>query len=107
MCAVELIMNVPSFTSPHSPASPVSLPLYNLDSIENPHMPDREQWLYSLLGAQFTKSEMQSNYAYNFLQDEKMSTRLFQSLSRATKKTEPWEYFVFGLMFITTTNRRD
>tara|TARA_B100000508_G_C11447492_1_gene272206 strand:+ start:600 stop:1238 length:639 start_codon:yes stop_codon:yes gene_type:complete len=25
-----------------------------------------------------------------------MSTRLFQSLSRATKKTEPWEYFVFG-----------
>ena len=24
-----------------------------------------------------------------------MSTRLFQSLSRATKKTEPWEYFVF------------
>ena len=72
MCAVEAIMNgVPSFTSPHSPASPVSLPLYNLDSIENPHMPDREQWLYSLLGAQFTKSEMQSGYAYNFLQDEK------------------------------------
>ena len=25
-----------------------------------------------------------------------MSTRLFQSLSRATKKTEPWEYFIFG-----------
>ena len=70
--AVEAIMNgVPSFTSPHSPASPVSLPLYNLDSIEDPHMPDREQWLYSLLGAQFTKSEMQSGYAYSFLQDEK------------------------------------
>ena len=34
-------------------------------------MPDREQWLYSLLGAQFTKSEMQSGYAYSFLQDEK------------------------------------
>ena len=72
MCAVEAVMNgVPSFTSPHSPASPVSLPLYKLDSIEEPHMPDREQWLYSLLGAQFTKSEMQSGYAYSFLQDEK------------------------------------
>ena len=25
-----------------------------------------------------------------------MSTRLFQSLSRATKHDEPWEYFTFG-----------
>ena len=50
---------VPSFTSPHSPASPVSLPLYNLDSIEN-HICLIENNLYSLLMLQFTKSEMQS-----------------------------------------------
>ena len=72
MCAVEAVLNgVPSFTSEHSPAKPVSLNLSHLDCIEEPHMPEREQWLYSLLGAQFTLKEMQSGYAYNFLQDEK------------------------------------
>ena len=71
MCAVEAVMNgVPSFTSPHSPASPVSLQLFNLDSIEEPDMPERKQWLYSLTGAIFTKKEMKSGYAYDFLQDE-------------------------------------
>ena len=34
-----------------------------------------------------------------------MSTRLFQSLSRATKKTELWSICLWS-MFITTTNRR-
>ena len=63
MCAVEAIMNgVFSFTESLISCSTVSLPLYNLDSIENPHITDREQWLYSLLGVQFTKSEMQSGY---------------------------------------------
>ena len=72
MCAVEAVLNgIPSFTSEHSPAKPVSLNLSHLDCIEEPHKPDREQWLYSLLGAQFTLKEMQSGYAYNFLQDEK------------------------------------
>ena len=72
MCAVEAVLNgIPSFTSEHSPAKPVSLNLSHLDCIEEPHMPEREQWLYSLLGAQFTLKEMQSGYAYNFLQDEK------------------------------------
>ena len=72
MCAVEAVLNgIPSFTSEHSPAKPVSLNLSHLDCIEEPHKPDREQWLYSLLGAQFTLKEMESGYAYNFLQDEK------------------------------------
>lgn len=72
MCAVESVLNgIPSFTSEHSPAKPVSLNLSHLDCIEEPYMPDREQWLYSLLGAQFTLKEMQSGHAYNFLQDEK------------------------------------
>ena len=72
MCAIEAVVNgVPSFTSQHSPAKPVSLSLDNLDIVDDPHMPDREQWLYSLTGAQFTLDEMKSGYAYNFLQEEK------------------------------------
>jgi len=72
MCAVEAVLNgIPSFTSEHSPAKPVSLNLSHLDMIEDPYICDREQWLYSLLGAQFTLKEMQSGYAYEFLKDEK------------------------------------
>ena len=72
MCAVEAVLNgIPSFTSEHSPAKPVSLNLTHLDMIEDPYICDREQWLYSLLGAQFTLKEMQSGYAYEFLKDEK------------------------------------
>ena len=71
MCAVEAVLNgIPSFTSEHSPAKPVSLNLSHLDCIEEPRKPDREQWLYSLLGAQFTLEEMKSGHAYKFLQDE-------------------------------------
>ena len=72
MCAVEAVLNgIPSFTSEHSPAKPVSLNLSHLDMIEDPYICDREQWLYSLLGAQFTLKEMESGYAYEFLKDEK------------------------------------
>ena len=72
MCADEAVLNgIPSFTSEHSPAKPVSLNLSHLDCIEEPYMPKREQWLYSLLGAQFKLEEMKSGYAYKFLQDEK------------------------------------
>ena len=72
MCAVEsVVRGIPSFTSEHSPAKPVSLNLEHLDCIEEPYMPKREQWLYSLLGAQFKLEEMKSGYAYKFLQDEK------------------------------------
>ena len=72
MCAVEsVVRGIPSFTSEHSPAKPVSLNLSHLDCIEEPYMPKREQWLYSLLGAQFKLEEMKSGYAYKFLQDEK------------------------------------
>ena len=72
MCAVEAVVRgIPSFTSEHSPAKPVSLNLEHLDCIEEPYMPKREQWLYSLLGAQFKLEEMKSGYAYKFLQDEK------------------------------------
>jgi hypothetical protein len=72
MCAVEAVVRgIPSFTSEHSPAKPVSLNLSHLDCIEEPYMPERQQWLYSLLGAQFKLEEMKSGYAYKFLQDEK------------------------------------
>ena len=72
MCAVEsVVRGIPSFTSEHSPAKPVSLNLSHLDCIEEPYMPERKQWLYSLLGAQFKLEEMKSGYAYKFLQDEK------------------------------------
>ena len=72
MCAVEsVVRGIPSFTSEHSPAKPVSLNLEHLDCIEEPYMPKREQWLYSLLGAQFKLEEMKNGYAYEFLQDEK------------------------------------
>ena len=49
----------------------VELTLEHLDMIEDPYICKREQWLYSLLGAQFKLNEMKSGYAYEFLKDEK------------------------------------
>ena len=68
MCASEAVVKgIPSFSSVHSPAAPVSLKLTELNQIENPITPDREQWLYSLLGSQFTLSEMKSGFAYKYI----------------------------------------
>ncbi len=70
MCASEAVVKgIPSFSSIHSPAAPVSLKLNELNKIENPVMPKREQWLYSLLGSQFTLQEMQSGYAYRYINE--------------------------------------
>lgn len=71
MCASEaIVQGIPSFSSQHSPAFPVSYSLQELNKIEQPKMLDREQWLYSLIGSQFTLSEMQSGFAYKYINEE-------------------------------------
>jgi hypothetical protein len=72
MCAVHAVMaGVPSFCSVHSPAHPVSLGLNELDQIKDPlYAGDRNDWLKSLLCAQFTVEEMQSGFAYGYLNGE-------------------------------------
>ena len=68
MCASHAVRRgIPSFCSEHSPAAPVSLLLKDLDKLENPIMPEREQWMATLLGSQFTLEEMKSGYAYRYL----------------------------------------
>ena len=70
MCASHAVREgIPSFCSEHSPAAPVSLLLNQLDKIENPIMPEREKWMATLLGSQFTLSEMKSGFAYRYLND--------------------------------------
>jgi len=70
MCAVEsVVKGIPSFSSIHSPAAPMSLKLNEINKIETPITPNREQWLYSLIGSQFTLQEMQSGYAYKYIND--------------------------------------
>ena len=70
MCASHAVREgVPSFCSEYSPAAPVSLLLDQLDKIENPIKPDRERWMATLLGSQFTLSEMKSGFAYRYLND--------------------------------------
>ena len=71
MCASEAVVKgIPSFSSIHSPAAPVSYSLQELNKIESPKMPDREQWLYSLLGSQFTLEEMRNGFAYRYINNE-------------------------------------
>ena len=66
-----LVYGIPSFASNHSPARPVSLGLDELSKIETPYYPDnRHEWLCSLFGSMFRKSEMQSGYAYDLLQEK-------------------------------------
>jgi len=70
MCASHAVREgIPSFCSEHSPAAPVSLLLNQLDKIENPIRPERERWMATLLGSQFTLSEMKSGFAYRYLND--------------------------------------
>ena len=71
MCASEAVMKgIPSFCSEHSPAAPVSRSLQELNKINKPKMPDRELWLYSLLGSQFTLEEMKNGFAYRYINNE-------------------------------------
>lgn len=70
MCASHAIrQGIPSFSSEHSPAAPVSYKLNQLKYIEKPMMPDRDQWIYSLLGSQFTLSEMNTGFAYKYINE--------------------------------------
>ena len=72
MCASQAVVHgIPSFCSEHSPAWPVSLGLNELDQIEDPlYSGERQQWLYSLLGSQFTEGEMKSGNAYRYVNGE-------------------------------------
>lgn len=71
LCSIEALMNgVPSFTSSYSPAAPISYGLEKLHLIEQPLMIEREKWLYSLWGSQFSLSEMNSGYAYKYLNNK-------------------------------------
>jgi hypothetical protein len=69
MCAVHAVVaGIPSFCSEHSPAWPVSLGLKDLSSIKDPlYSGEREQWLHSLIGSQFTEAEMLAGNAYHFV----------------------------------------
>ena len=72
MCAVQAVMNgIPSYCSEHSPAYPVSLGLNELDQIKDPlYAGDREDWIKSLMCAQFTEEEMKNGKAYGHLNGE-------------------------------------
>tara|TARA_B100001564_G_C20558064_1_gene632385 strand:+ start:150 stop:1070 length:921 start_codon:yes stop_codon:yes gene_type:complete len=72
MCAVHAVMaGVPSFCSEHSPAYPVSMSLKELDQIEDPlYAGDRQDWVKSLMCAQFTVEEMENSKAFSHLNGE-------------------------------------
>jgi hypothetical protein len=64
--AVDAVMyGVPVFVAPTSPAAPVG----RTDlKIEKPVMPDRTDWLASLMMQQFTLDEMRFGYAWRMMQ---------------------------------------
>lgn len=72
MCACEAVVNgLPSFCDLENPASPVSLSLNDLDKLEKPILDfKRDEWLWSLLGNQFTFDEMKSGFAYKYINGE-------------------------------------
>ena len=69
MCAVHAVMaGVPSYCSEHIPAYPVSLGLNELDQIKDPlYTGERQDWVKSLMCAQFTQQEMLSGQAWSHL----------------------------------------
>ena len=72
MCAVQAVMNgIPSYCSEHSPAYPMSLGLDELDQLKDPlYAGDRQDWVKSLMCAQFTEEEMKNGKAYGHLNGE-------------------------------------
>lgn len=66
MAAVDAArLGIPVFTSAENAAAPVAN--FDLTDIENPALPDREQWLYSLANQQFTLKEIENGSARQFL----------------------------------------
>ncbi len=61
----SIINGVPSFVGPNSIAHPVAE--HHLSNIENPHMPDRQQWLNDLAHTEYTLEEISSGIPLNFL----------------------------------------
>ena len=72
MSAVHAVMaGIPSFCSEHSPAFPVSLSLKEIDQINDPlYSGERQDWVKSLMCAQFTDEEMMNGKAYFHLNGE-------------------------------------
>ncbi len=72
MSAVHAVMaGIPSYCSEHSPAYPVSMSLKELDQIEDPlYAGDRQDWVKSLMCAQFTETEMSDKKALAHLNGE-------------------------------------
>lgn len=67
---VEAVMaGIPVFVSQDSPARQVGLSLHDLERIDDPIYPDRENWLRTLSYSQFDTDEMRSGYAYNKLKE--------------------------------------
>jgi len=60
---------VPVFVSKHSPANQVGLSLDDLERIDEPVYPDREQWLRTLSYSQFNTEEMASGMAWRLLKE--------------------------------------
>jgi hypothetical protein len=73
--AIEAILNgIPSFSSEHSCAAPVSTTSLNLSQIKIPTMIEIENWIISLLANQFTMEELKNGVSFeaiNRLQKEK------------------------------------
>lgn len=67
---VEAVMfGVPVFVSHDSPARAVGLSLSQLDRIERPEYPDREDWFRTLSYSQYNKEEMASGKAWGILRE--------------------------------------
>jgi hypothetical protein len=66
IAAVDAVAyGIPSFASKFSPAAPVSC--QDLQSIESPLLPDRQQWINTLSYHQYTEAEIASGSAFEFL----------------------------------------
>jgi hypothetical protein len=59
------IAGVPVFVAASNPAAPVGN--LDLEDLENPVMPARKKWLYSLSCQQYTIEEMKNGTAYEFM----------------------------------------
>lgn len=66
--AIDAVVNgVPVFCSTSAAAAPVAN--FALNDLDNPAMPDREQWLWNLAYNQFTLAEVKRGYARELLQE--------------------------------------
>lgn len=66
--AIDAVLaGIPAYSMPDSSVAPVAN--FNLSTIEEPEMPDRQQWLNNLAYMQFTIDEILNGEAKSILQD--------------------------------------